>query len=349
MKNYLRKLGAAGLAVFCLGSQILYGAEEKPILYLEEAVKAGLTYSNQLSLNAKERELLKERLKTSQNDAYEIYQSIYLEKAKSENQTEILKDRITYDITSRYYHLVLAEEELAYLDEAISVQAKELEIMRIKKEMGVTTSIDYENLQTALQDLKNNKQAKLDVLSNDKSYFKLITGKDAEVYSLQNNLAYELYRVPGNADRYIDTIIEKYLRYDKDLAEFAKEHVIIAGMQPVFYAEYLEKKYTADKGLSALEDIKKGMKEALMDSYSSLMSLEEQMSALQTKRSLLEKQLGILKVQYESGVATRLEYDKLNLGLGEIDLQLNKLITQYNLLREVIEKPWVLVSSNEKD
>ncbi|WP_070000279.1 hypothetical protein [Cellulosilyticum sp. I15G10I2] len=345
MKSYLKKIVAIGLTLFVLGSNFIYAADEKQVITREEAVKAAFTYSNHLSLNAKEKELLRERLKANQNNAYEIYQSIYLEKAKNENQAEVLKDQITYDITNRYNTIVSLKEELLHLDHTILLKTRELEQVRAKKEVGFVSAIQYDTIKLELEELKNSKASQIEFLSNEESYFKLITGKDLAQYTLEDKLAFEIFRVPGNVERYIDTTITTYLKYDKDLAQFAKDHVLIAGGQPIFYADYLDKQYAADKNLSALEDARKAMKDMLMNNYSSLIGLEEQIGILETKLKLLQKQADIAKVQYEVGRMTALAYQKQLLGIEAVEMNLRKLITQYNQLKQVIEKPWVAIIS----
>lgn len=345
MKIYLKKVLTIGFLIISMGSTLIYGADDKPILKLEDAVKAAFTYSNQLSLNAKEKELLREKLKANQSNAYEAYQKVYLEKAKNENDTEVLKDQITYDMTNRYDKIVTAKKEEQLLDHTIAVKSKELAQMKVKKEMGKMSTIDYEKAELELAQLKVKKQAKLEFLNHEMSFFKLITGKDLVQYTLEDDLTFEVFRVPGNLERYMDTTITTYLKYDRDLAQFTRDHVIIAGGQPIFYGEYLEKQYLADKTLASLEDARKNMKDMLMKSYSSLMSLEEHLAALEIQKQLAEKEIQLSKLKYETGKITYLIYEKQILHLETLDFQRHELITQYNILRQLIQKPWAAVIS----
>ncbi|MDF2614316.1 MAG: putative multidrug efflux pump, outer membrane protein [Clostridia bacterium] len=344
--NFFKKAAAIGITIICLGGQLVFGADTPPILTLEDSVKAGFIYSNQLSLNAQEKDLLKERLKANQNSFYETYQSIYLQQAKNDNERKVLQDQITYDITNRYNTIIILEKELISLDHTIQIKTKELGQMKVKKEVGVISSIQYDSIQIELENLVNSKKSKLESLSNEKSYFKLVTGKELTKYTLEDTLSYEAFRVPGDADQYMNTKIADYLKYDNDLAQFAKDHIIIAGTPVIFYDDYLNKKYEADKSLSSLEDARKTMKDALMKSYSSLITLEEQINTLQTKQKLVQRQVSIAKTQYDVGRGTVLEYNRQMLNLENIELDLRKLITNYNLLKQVIEKPWAITAAN---
>ncbi|WP_069999300.1 TolC family protein [Cellulosilyticum sp. I15G10I2] len=341
VKKHLKKMLVIGLSIVCLNALPIYATDARPVLTLEESIKSGTIYSNQIALNAQERDLLKERLKANQNNIYEVYQSIYLQKAKNENQAKVLKDQMTYDITNRYNAIVILEKELMHLEREIALKTKELMQMQARKEAGVITPVQYDSAAIELEDLKNSRQSKLEFLANEQSYFKLVTGKDLTKYILDDAFNYEIFRIPGSVDRYMDSKITEYLKYDQNLAQFAKDHIIIAGTPVVFYADYLDKKYTADKNLASLEDARKAMKDALMNSYSNLISLEEQISTLETKHQLVQKQAAIAKAHYEAGMSTALDYNKQILSLEAIELNIRKLITNYNVLKEVIQKPWM--------
>lgn len=343
MKTFFRRISI--LLVCVIGTTTLYATEPKPLLSLDEAIQVGFTYSGQLSLNAQEKDVLRERLKASENSIYEVYQSIYLQKAKNENQKKVLEDQITYDIMTRYTNITFLEDQIAQLDQAVSLKEKELRQMKYKKEEGMVTGLQYDSVETELEDLENSWQAAQDNLENESSYFKLVTGKDPEKYTLEDTPSFEIFRISGDTERYIDGKIEEYLKYDQDLAQFAKDHLIIAGTPAVVYADYLNNKYNADKNLIALEDARKEMKDQLMAGYATLLNLEKQIESLKIKQDLAKKQVSIAKAQYEMGTIVSLAYEKQKLSIEEIELSLKKLTTQYNLIRYAIEKPWAVITS----
>jgi len=334
-----------GICIISLSVVPLHAADQKPVLKLDDAIKSGFVYSNQISLNSKELELLRERLKSREDNSYVAYQTVYLQKAKNEQQKEILQDCITYDITNRYNMLVVLQKEITQLDHSITITIREMQQMKVKKELGLVDDVSYDSMEIQLQDLKNSKQSQLELLNNDQSYFKLITGKDVAKYTLEDVLIYETFRIPGAVDNYMDSKIEDYLKRDSALAQFAKDNILTDVVGTVYYSDYLDKNYNADKSLSLLEDTKKEMKDALKDSYASLINQEEQISNMQAKRLLAQKQVSIAKVKYQIELITELDYQKQSLSLEDIELNLTKLTTQYNLLKQVIQKPWSVINS----
>ncbi len=340
MKNYFKNILAAGITIIFLGGHFTFALEEKPLLTLEESIKAGITYSQQVSLNVQEKELIRERLKANYNNAYEVYQSIYLEQAKSENQAQVLIDRISYDIASRYNKQIILEKELAFLEHAITHKTKELQKLKAKMDARVISPMLHYKAELELQELKNSRKALNELGQHEQSYFKLVTGKDLSKHTLEDTLHFEPFRISGDPEHYISSVIEAYIKYDQDIAQFAKDHIIIGGSAPILYTDYLERKYAADKGLAAVEDARKVMKDTLMKSYSSLIDMEEQITALDIKLALLQKQEGIAKVKYEAGRMTEADYQRESIKLESVKLEQYKLIGEYDRLRQIIEKPW---------
>lgn len=345
MRAFIKKIMMIGLSLLSLCTMPVYAADEKPVLKLEDAVQAGFVYSNQISLNSEELDVIKDRLKAYEDKSYTAYQTVYLQKAKNERQKEFLQDQIRYEITNRYYTILLLQKEITYLDHKIMIMTRELEQMKVKKEIGLLDHLSYDNMATTLQDIKNTKQSKIEALNNDISYFKLITGKDVTKYALDEELKYETFRIPGAIENYMDTTIEEYLKGDEDLARFAKDNILTDAGPVVYYTDYLDKNYNADKALANLEDVKKQMKDALKNSYASLIYVEEQIGNLQTKYDLTKEQINVAKVQKDLELITQLSYEKQALNLEETELNLEKLKVQYQLLKQVIQKPWSMVSS----
>ena len=342
IKTTIKTIMVISLSFFALKSVLLYASTEKPVLKVEDAVKAGYVYSSQVALNSKELELLRERLKDQEKGSYVAYQTIYLQKEKNEQQSEILRDKIAYDIRKRYRNILLEQKEIAKLSHNILVKTNEIYTAKIKKEQGLIEEVQYESMQIELQNLIDSKKSKEETLNNDSAYFKLITNKDVNYYILEDSLSYEIFRIPGAIDRYMDNKIDEYLKGDNDLAEFTKDNLLTETNQTIYYSDYLNRKYNADKSIASIEDAKKEMKDALMNSYSGLLSIEEQISTLNAKHELTLKQIKIAKVKCETGLMTDLEYEKQLLNLEEIEFQQRKLVNEYVSVSEIIQKPWVI-------
>jgi outer membrane protein TolC len=341
MKIYLKKLLAVLMTCSVLAALPLYAAEPKASLTLEEAIESAYRYSDQISLNSKEYDLLKEQLKANEGGAFVSYQTVYLTKAKNEQQKQILKDQIAYDITNRYNALVTLQTELSNLEANIALNTKKLTDMALKKKVGLVTTTEYDSLALQLEMQKNTKAAKSESLINDQNYFKILTGKDVSKYSLEDQLSYEPFRISGPIDSYINNKIADYLKYDTDIVQLQADNIITEGSAPMEWSVYLGQKYKVDTQISGLENTQKALRQALMTTYSSLLSLEEQIVTLQSQLQLLEKQLSTAKLQYQVGLMTSLDYNIQLLKLEDVKYNLRNLVTNYNSLKDMIQKPWV--------
>ena len=342
MKTTIKKWFAITLAFSALCTTPLYAASDKPLLTLDEAVKSAFVYSNQVSLNSKENELLKEQLKALDGATYSTYQTTYLTKAKNEQQAQVLRDQITYDITNRYNNIILLQKEMENLDANIALNTQKLQDMYLKKDLGLVSTPEYNSTAIQLDIQKNTRAAKQESLNNDQAYFKILTGRNPVNYQLDETLKFESFRIPGLIDRYITNKIDEYLKYDQEILDLQSNSIITEGAPGMQWVTYLGKKYEIDSRLSTVENARKSLRQALISSYSTLLSLEEQIGTLQNQLILAKQQADISKLQYDVGLITGLDYNKQLLTISDAEYNLRKLITNYNTLKIGIQKPWAM-------
>lgn len=355
MKLYIKKVLACGLSILTLVSMPLYAANtevtsaleveassEKPVLALETAIQAALSSSNDLSLNSKQDKVYKEQLEYMNDLSTLTYQTLYTSKQQNAQNREFLKEKISYDVTKRYYEIMLAQEELSNLSEDIALKEKELRAIEIKKELGLATMLDYDAKQVELDKLKADQTAKTEALTSLKANFKTITNIDVDQYTIEGDIALDKLETT-NSEGLINSVIQEYLRYSKELAQISLDHIMdnYQGQAPTV-AEYTQTEYDAKKTISSLEEQEDSLKQSLTTMYANLLSIEEQIATVQAQISLLETQLKVAKAQYEAGHISKLEYDLKVSGLKDSQYSLDSLINSYNLLKEQICKPWVM-------
>ncbi|MDF2595588.1 MAG: putative multidrug efflux pump, outer membrane protein [Clostridia bacterium] len=340
MKNLLKKLLTLGLSLTLLGTIPIYAAETNPVLTLDAAIESAYSYSNQISLNVKEKDVLKESLKAKEGSTYYNYYNTYLQKAKNEQQRAFIQDQIAYDITSRYNDLVLLEKEIAKLDTTIAIKNTEMNSQKLKKQLGLVSSLNYANTEVELDTLKITLAAKLESLNNDRSYFKLLTGKDLTQYVLDDTLSFEIFRIPGSIENYISDKINIQLKYDTEMAQLSAANILQEGDPAMPWSDYLDAKYQSDKTFSSLEDTKKTLRQSLLNSYASLLSVEEQIGTTKTQLTLAKKNLEMSKLQHEQGTITTADYQSQALSVQELEYTLRSSINNCISLKNSIEKPW---------
>lgn len=358
MKQHMRKLLACGLSILTLSSMPIHALattpsvsvtptttteSSKPVLTLESAINAALTNSNDLSLNTKKDKLYEEQLRYSDDLSTLNYQTLYTSKRQNEQQKEFLKDKIAYDVTSRYYSIILAEKEITNLDQDIALKQRELETLKVKQKLGLATALELQAKEVELEQLNSSKTTKLESLASNKANFKLITDKDLNDYTLEGEFVLDKLDVNNNVTGFINSKIDTYLKFSKELADIQLNHM----MDNFLYsgptvAQYEEVKYNTTSTIASIEDSEDQLKEGLTTAYSQLLNLEEQINALKPQVDLLQNQVTTLKLQYELGLATKLDYDTASSKFKDLQYSLDSLIYNYNMLKEKIEKPWVM-------
>lgn len=199
----------------------------KPVLTLKDAINAAFSTSQTLTLKEKKIRLEEDKLDLQEkidDDGYQYdSQEVAVKQAKEDK--EFFEDQIAQTVTNKYTDLVAKENELDKLKKQIEIKTKQLKDSEIKKNLGLMTAIDLKSAQNDLETQKNNAKLKEDQLNNSKYYFKVLTGKDLSQYLLEQDQAYETFKIDGSVDAYFDKIIDKYLRYDAKSNELLKDYV----------------------------------------------------------------------------------------------------------------------------
>ncbi|WP_160683427.1 TolC family protein [Clostridium sp. C2-6-12] len=212
------------------GSNIVYAqnqVKQKPVLTLKDAINAAFNTSQTLTLKEKKIRLEEDKLDLQEkvnDDGYQ-YDSQELAVKQAKEDKEFFEDQIAQTVTDKYTDLVAKENELDKLKKQIEIKTKQLKDNELKKNLGLITTIDLKNAQNDLETQKNNIKFKEDQLNNNKYYFKVLTGKDLSEYLLEQDQAYEIFKIDGSVDSYFDKIIDKYLRYNVKSNELLKDYV----------------------------------------------------------------------------------------------------------------------------
>lgn len=209
------------------GNVIYVQNQIKKVLTLKDAINAAFSTSQTLTLKEKKIRLEEDKLDLQEKISDEGYQYDTQELAvkQAKEDKEFFEDQISQTVTNKYTDLVAKENELDKLKKQIEIKTKQIKDSELKKNLGLITAIDLKSAQNDLQTQKNNVKLKEDQLNNNKYYFKVLTGRDLSQYSLEQDQAYETFKIDGSVDAYFDKIIDKYLRYDAKSNELLKDYV----------------------------------------------------------------------------------------------------------------------------
>lgn len=246
MRKNINKLVALSIGVSIIGGSIMPAfaadtntqntsttanvqaqANAKPVLTLEESIEAGIANSNAIVLQTKKINLEEDKLDIQDDiddDGYE-YDNQELIVKQEKQKKDFMEDKEAQDITDKYNDLVAQGKALNKIKKQIDIKTKELSDAELKKSLGLMTSIDLTKTQIDIQTLKNSEKNAENALKNSQDYFGVLIGKDLSKYTLAQDANYEVFRIDGSVDNYLDNIIDKYVEYDKDSYNLLKDHI----------------------------------------------------------------------------------------------------------------------------
>lgn len=393
----------------------------KPVLTIDDAIEGAKSCSNTLaildenirllqsvnSLNDKKDDVTNDNddstagLTDSQKEYNEDSRKLQLDQLEQKRDFQI--DKLEQDVTDSYNSLILSEANIAKLKKDIELQKSEIEQYNLKKSLGLVTDINIDQLNISLQQNLNDLSNKEDVLEDDKYNFKVLTGKDVDNYTLEDNIKYDKFELNGDLDEYLDGLIDEYVSYTEEINDLNKDYwndddnkVTNSDVSDAkdYYeamkdtkapslsidndssadekinaiADYLKASQTYTNGLSAytgmlglrmnylqnkssvttseleLKETKDQYKKALRTMYTNLVNIEKSIDLINSNVELTNKQLRIIKVNYDLGLKTKLEYDKAVNESETLNIQLKTTINSYNTLKAQLEKPWIALS-----
>ncbi|OOM75600.1 outer membrane efflux protein [Clostridium puniceum] len=362
---------------------------QKPVLTLQESIDAAINNSDKLALKSKEIKLYEDKLDIQDelddiqdNDDNDFpYDKLELTVDQTKEQKDYMEDQIAQDITNKYNDLITRNNEIDQIKKQLEIKTIENGYVKLKKDLGLATEIEIKNADVEFQKLKNSEKAKEDQLKNAQDYFKILTEKDLNNYSLQEEQEFEAFKINKSQDEYFDNVIDKYYKYDKKIFELTKDnlddnkvHRPSSSDKPdkddfkssdengnqVFdsegyakaereyensftdYGTYLQNKYNLSSSKVSLEENKKNLKKGLKESYAKLIDMENSINVAKSNIEVKNNELSIAKLKYDQGLITKIAYDKQVIDNDTLETDLRTSINDYNTLKNQIQKPWLL-------
>lgn len=342
--------------------------KSKPVLTLKNAITTGLSNSDRIALQGKKIKLEEDKLDMadefedaddSDDNEYSKDKQELAVKQEKENK-ENLEDQIAQLITDQYNNIVAKDKELNKLKKEVEIRTKEFKDTELRKKLGIKTSIEMKTEEIKIETLKNTVKAKENELKNIKDYFKVLTNADLSKYALVQDADYEVFRINGSVDKYLDKVLDKYYRYEKQSSELLKDYLkdnkvdkpddkpdkdnysdttdadgnVVKSANDKYnsalasynneviqYQTYLEQRYGSSAAAVGLEEKRKSDKKILNESYASLLDLENKINVMKSSTAVDNKQLSIAKLKYDMGLITKTEYNKQVLSLDKEDLE----------------------------
>lgn len=208
----------------------------KPILTLDQVINAAITNSEDLNLKSQQISMYrkKEDIQDKTNDFYEslgekIYDFPYDKLELLEKQTnqskDFLQDQISSDITNKYNAIIIKQIDISQAKTNLDIKNKDLETIKTKVQIGMATSNQLTDKQIEINSLKNDITAKENSLKDSMDYLGVLTNLNLSNYILDPNIEYNLFKIDGSSDEYINDKIEAYLKYNQKLINLTKDYL----------------------------------------------------------------------------------------------------------------------------
>ena len=317
----------------------------KKVLTVEEATKMAISNDSQLKTNKLNLEAYKEKLKNNNLEVYQ-YTDLDISTKQLEQTISFSADKISNEVWSLYNNYILTIQELAIMEGRIELSDKQLIQAKIKKERGLISQVDYDELLNKIEALKDEKRAKQQSISDMNKKFKMLVGVDITQYELQNNISYELFKYRDNIDGYIAGKVDDMLKYSEELANYYDQTRIdrasekVGGLAP-YWVDYLDVKAESSQKYTTITNNRQKYKESLLSVYSSLLSNEAKLEQAKANISVLEKQLKVAEIKFNAGLINTYDYESVKQDMAEKEFEIESLTYACEQGKHILEKPWL--------
>ena len=206
----------------------------KPVLTLDDAIKAAISNDDKLAYDEKAisyRNKIndnKEELDSAMSvggDTEDFNQDTRdntLNQLKQ--QRDFDEDVVIQKVTKAYNDIVTRQIKLDKGAKDLEVKTKQLSYAQLRQSLGLMTSTDLKSNEIQIETLQNTQKSNENSLKDAEYSFKVLTGKDVTQYNLEQDIKYEVFKIDGSVDDYLDNAIDNYLKYKEELIKLNKDY-----------------------------------------------------------------------------------------------------------------------------
>ncbi|PHV71551.1 hypothetical protein CS063_02990 [Sporanaerobium hydrogeniformans] len=353
MKRLVKKLAIIVLSSMMMTASV-YAAdnntiqvtkEQKKVLTLEKAIEAATIYSLELSSNAQELEAYKANLESlGIKGVGSQYQATYYSKLKNEQDRQFIKDKITYDITTQYYSLMMQQKAAKLLDEKIALEQKYVQRAEIQKENGLLDNLSYQKIKSQLEATKIDKIKATQNYEQTQKTFEMNTNIKMDHYTLEDKVEYAPLVFKGSIDGYAASMAGKLTEYSEKIAKFSGEasiDTLLNGGQMVYKSDLVAAQATNAQKENNVEQSKKAYKQAVIGIYTTLLNTEQSIEVAKEQLAIKTAEVNKLGIQLKAGLISQLAYDEAVYAKNNLENQIYQNVISHNQYKMSFEKPWV--------
>ncbi|MDF2545622.1 MAG: hypothetical protein K0R93_520 [Anaerosolibacter sp.] len=260
----------------------------------------------------------------------------------AEKEVTLTKEAIEYQVTNTMNEINMLKSEAALFDKKIANGQTKLKIATLKAETGLESQFNLDLEKKALEQLEKQKEILDKTISN--SFIKLdqmIGLPEKERPAIEDKISYRpmeaididhLARTASYEDPYIWSL-EKQIE-SAELGITLYEYNV--GNDP-----YAVKEIDVKTAKNNLAESKEKLQESLKTRYNQAKKLEGSYDILEINLGNAEKSLGILRVQFDLGMATEMQLRNVELDIEQLKHDMKDMAEQHRKLVKIIEKPYL--------
>ena len=207
----------------------------KQVLTLDDAIRAAINNDDKLAYDEKAisyqnkindgKEELDDAMSVG-GDTEDFNEDTRENKLKQlKQQRDFDEDTVIQKTTKAYNDLVTRQMKIGKMTGLLEVRNKELNDTKLKKNLGLVTSIELGDTELQIKSLQNQLQLSINQLKDAQDSFKVLTGKDISQFTLEQDIKFEKFKIDGAVDEYLDNVIDRYLKLKVDALKLNKDYV----------------------------------------------------------------------------------------------------------------------------
>lgn len=207
----------------------------KPVLTLDDAITAAISNDDKLAYDEKAisyqnkindgKESLDDAMSVG-GDTEDFNEDTRDNKLKQlKQQRDFDEDIVIQKTTKAYNDLVTRQMKIDKMTGLLEVRNKELNNAKLKKNLGLVTSVELGDTELQIKSLQNQLQSSVNQLKDAQDSFKVLTGKDTARFTLEQDIKYEKFKIDGSVDEYLDNVIDSYLKLKIDALKLSKDYL----------------------------------------------------------------------------------------------------------------------------
>lgn len=195
----------------------------KQLLTLDDAIKAAISNSDTLALDDKKISY-QDKINDTNEKIVDVTPGVSSDKKdfnedtrdntlnQLKQQRDFDEDVVIQKTTKAYNNIVTSQMKIDRASKLLEVKIKELNDVKLKKNLGLVTSVDLLDNELQIKNSRNQLELNTNQLKDAQDSFKVLTGKDVTNFILEQDIKYEKFKIDGSVDEYLDNVIDGYLK-----------------------------------------------------------------------------------------------------------------------------------------